>query len=116
MKSKKQRKNKSNFSRKIKRSRSQKYKKIGGITNPFLSRSSNSFMNKPDCSKMDVDMIKDMKELHTRYQKCCPKNMLGFKNSSPICKKMETNFNQLWKEENNARGYAGYDKPPTDTL
>lgn len=87
----------------------------GGIVNPFTGPSSNSFANKVDCSNMDVDTIKDLKELHSRYQKCCPKNSFGFKNSSAICKKMEKNFNSLWKAENDSHGYYGYDKTPTPT-
>lgn len=87
----------------------------GGITNPFLAPSPYKFANKVDCSNMNIDVINDMKELHTRYQKCCPKTIFGYKNSSPICKKMDAKFNQLWKKENDARGYFGYDKPPTTT-
>ena len=89
--------------------------KRGGITNPFLKPSSFSFTNTPDCSKMDIDSIKNMKELHTRYQKCCPKTILGYKNSSPICNKMEDNFNKLWKKENDSHAAYGYENTPTIT-
>ena len=113
MKSKKQRQSKRKFSRK--RKYTCRYKKRGGISNPFLTSSNNSFANKQECSQMNVDGITDMQELHTRYQKCCPKTMFGFKNSSPICKKMEANFNQSWKKENDSHGHYGYDKTPTIT-
>ena len=91
-------------------------KRYGGIVNPFISQSPYAFTNKVDCSNMNVDSIKNMEELHSRYQKCCPKNMLGYKNSSPICKKMEQNFNNLWTTENNSRGHYGYDDTPSSTL
>jgi len=91
-------------------------KKYGGVTNPFTSPSPYAFANKVDCSNMNVDVIKDIKELHTRYQKCCPKTMLGYKNTSPICQKMEQNFNNLWAAENNSHGHYGYEHTPTSTL
>ena len=105
----------------LKRNRSKRRKtrrnksRRGGVSNPFLAPSQYAFANKVDCSNMNIDVINDMKELHSRYQKCCPKNMFGFKNSSAICKKMDTRFKQLWKKENDSRGYYGYDKKPTDT-
>lgn len=92
-----------------------RYKKRGGLTNAFLKPSSFSFANAIDCSKMDVDSIKNMEQLHSRYQKCCPKTMLGYKNSSPICKKMEDNFNKLWKKENDSHAAYGYENTPTTT-
>ena len=98
-----------------KRKLTRRNRKRGGVTNPFLKPSSFSFANTIDCSKMDVDVIKNMKELHSRYQKCCPKTLLGYKNSSPICKKMENNFNQLWKKENNSHAAYGYENTPTIT-
>ena len=91
-------------------------KRYGGLANPFVSQSPYAFANKVDCSNMNVDAIQNMEELHSRYQKCCPKTMLGYKNSSPICKKMEQNFNKLWTTENNSRGHYGYDHTPTSTL
>ena len=103
------------YKRKTRRSKFRRTKRRGGVVNPFISPSSNSFTNKVDCSNMNIDGIKDMKELHSRYQKCCPKNVFGLKNSSPICKKMEKNFNDLWKAENDSHGYYGYDKTPTPT-
>ena len=92
-------------------------RKYGGIGNiyPFTKPSSYSYANSVDCSNMNIDSIKNMKELHTRYQKCCPKSIFGYKNSSPICKKIEQNFNNLWKIENDSHGHYGYDKTPTPT-
>jgi hypothetical protein len=110
MKSKRLRKHSSRKKRPTRRN-----KKRGGVTNPFLKPSSYSFANTIDCSKMDVDSIKNIKELHTRYQKCCPKTMLGYKNSSPICKKMNDNFNKLWKIENDSHAAYGYENTPTIT-
>jgi hypothetical protein len=104
-----------NRRQKTRRNKSRRRVRRGGITNPFLAPSKYAFANKVDCSNMNIDLINDMKELHSRYQKCCPKNMFGYKNSSSICKKMDTRFKQLWKKENDSRGYYGYDKPPTIT-
>jgi len=99
-----------------KRMRITNKKRYGGVSNPFISQSPYAFASKVDCSNMNVDAIKNMEELHSRYQKCCPKTILGYKNSSPICKKMEQNFNNLWTTENNSRGHYGYDHTPTSTL
>lgn len=100
---------------KTKRNRPRRGSRRGGVSNPFLAPSQYAFANKVDCSNMNIDVINNMKELHSRYQKCCPKNMFGYKNSSAICKKMDSRFKQLWKNENDSRGYYGYDKPPTVT-
>ena len=115
MKSRKNKNKKSRRNISLKRKYTRRYKKKGGVLNPFSGPSSYGFANKPDCSNMNIDIIKDMKELHSRYQKCCPKNILGFKNSSAICKKMENNFKKLWKEENDSHAAYGYDYPPTIT-
>lgn len=123
MKSKSMKKNsynKKKSQRKIKgrmgtKKRMYRNKKYGGVTNPFMTSSPYGFANKVDCSNMNVDGIQNMKELHTRYQKCCPKNMFGYKNSSSICKKMEQKFNNLWTVENNSHGHYGYENTPTIT-
>jgi hypothetical protein len=108
-------KNKNKSKSRRQKTKSRRRGRRGGVTNYFLAPSKYDFANKVDCSNMNVDVINDMKELHSRYQKCCPKNMFGYKNSSAICKKMDTRFNELWKQENDARGYYGYDNPPSNT-
>ena len=43
-----------------KRKLTRRNRKRGGVTNPFLKPSSFSFANTIDCSKMDVDVIKNI--------------------------------------------------------
>lgn len=50
---------------------------------------------KIDCSKMDISVIKSPRELHSRYQGCCPKTFGTFKNQTPICKQMDKKFKEL---------------------
>ena len=84
-------------------------RKRGGDSNLFLKPFSNSSVgNVVDCSKMNVDVIQDPKTLHSKYQVCCPKNVLGMKNSSPICKKIEQKYKQLLISQNQNVGTYGY--------
>ena len=56
-----------------------------------------------DCSKMNIDIIKDPKELHARYQVCCPYNQTPFgawKTSSQFCKKLESRYKSRVRELN----------------
>ena len=51
-----------------------------------------------DCSKMDISVINDPRELHGRYQRCCPytRTPFGtFKSKTPICKQMDKKFKEL---------------------
>ena len=51
-----------------------------------------------DCSKMDVSVINDPRELHGRYQRCCPytRTPFGtFKSKTPVCKQMDKKFKEL---------------------
>ena len=55
------------------------------------------------CTNTNLDELNTSVDLHARYQACCPKNFLGFKNSSPLCKNLDTKFQQVIKEENSPR-------------
>jgi len=105
------------YTKNTRKNRFRRTKKRGGTTNPFLKPTNTAlpFANTVDCSHMNIDAINSMKELHGRYQKCCPRNMLGYKNSSAICKKIEKRFHDLYKIENDSHGYYGYDEKPDDT-
>lgn len=50
------------------------------------------------CNMTNVDDLKTSAELNTRYENCCPKNFLGFKNRSPLC----TNIGNKLKEFSNS--------------
>jgi hypothetical protein len=50
-------------------------------------------------------------KMRTNYQKCCPKNFMGRKNSSPYCKQLEMNFDS---QSNYQRDIAGYYGDETD--
>jgi hypothetical protein len=97
---------KKHYHNKSRKNKTLKFRKGGDLVNK-----TNSFLpsiNKVDCSKMDIDIIEDPKTLHSRYQVCCPKQF-GFKNRSPICKKMDDKFKNILNQQNQSIGTYGYD-------
>ena len=46
-------------------------------------------------------------KMKNNYQKCCPKDFMGKKNSSPYCKQLDMNFNSLSNYQRNIEGYYG---------
>lgn len=54
------------------------------------------------CNITNLDELTNSTDLHARYQSCCPKNFLGFKNRSTLCRNIDNKFQQVLKEENNA--------------
>ncbi len=56
------------------------------------------------CSTINIDELNTSSDLHAKYQSCCPKNFLGFKNRSPLCKNLDNKFQQVIKEENESVG------------
>lgn len=71
------------------------------------------FGNKPavvpsaECDPNNLVNIKGSTEMHSNYQKCCPKGVFGKKNSSPYCRQLDLNFQTALKSENNALAYPG---------
>ena len=46
-------------------------------------------------------------KMRTNYQKCCPKNFMGRKNTSPYCKQLNMNYNSLSQYKSDIAGYYG---------
>ena len=57
-----------------------------------------------ECNPNDLDNLTTSNELHSEYQKCCPKNWYGRKNNSQYCKdidlKYKDTFNTRRKDAN----------------
>lgn len=51
------------------------------------------------CNVTNVDDLKTSAELNTRYQTCCPKTFLGFKNKSPLCTNIQNKLDEFAKGE-----------------
>jgi hypothetical protein len=56
------------------------------------------------CNITNLDSLNTSTDLHARYQTCCPKNFLGFKNRSTFCRNIDNKFQQVLKDENAALG------------
>lgn len=54
------------------------------------------------CNITNLDELTTSSDLHARYQSCCPKNFLGFKNRSPLCRNIDNKFQQVLKQENDS--------------
>ena len=95
------------------RSHSRKNKKGG-----FFS-STPKVASSPECNINNLSTLsKDMgdgqaplEKMRTNYQKCCPKDFMGRKNSSPYCKQLNMNFDS---QSNYQRDIAGYYGDETD--
>ena len=61
-----------------------------------------------ECDVNRLTILKTSNDMHTNYQKCCPKSMFGTKNSSPYCKQLDLNFQSAMAGENNDNEYHGY--------
>ena len=61
-----------------------------------------------ECDPNQLTKLRTQDELHSQYQKCCPKTWYGTKNSSPYCKQIDLNFQGLRTGQNNANEYYGY--------
>lgn len=46
-------------------------------------------------------------KMRTNYQKCCPKDFMGRKNTSPYCKQLNMNYNSLSQYKSDIAGYYG---------
>lgn len=56
------------------------------------------------CNVTNLNDLNTSVDLHARYQSCCPKNFLGFKNRSILCRNIDNKFQQVLKDENAALG------------
>jgi hypothetical protein len=61
------------------------------------------FSKYKDCSKMNIDVITNPRELHARYQSCCPSRqtpMGPWKTTTPFCKKLDKRYKMIVNETN----------------
>ena len=69
----------------------------------------------PECDVNNLSTIsKDMGDgqdplikMRANYQKCCPKDFMGRKNSSPYCKQLNMNFQSQANYQRDIEGYYG---------
>jgi hypothetical protein len=80
--------------------------KKGGF---FFNSRNKSVVPLPECDPNNLSSIKGSNDLHENYQKCCPKEMFGRKNSSPYCKQLDLNFQSALKGDNHANEYHGFE-------
>ena len=84
-------------------------KKVGGFFGKSKSVSSADcdIMNLSSLSKDMGDGQDPVNKMRENYQKCCPKDFIGRKNSSPYCKQLNMNFESLSKYKKDIAGYYG---------
>lgn len=61
------------------------------------------FSKYKDCSKMNIDVITNPRELHARYQSCCPSRqtpMGPWKTKTPFCTKLDERYKMIVNETN----------------
>ena len=87
--------------------------KKGGIfsSSPKVVSSECDINNLSSLSKDTGDGNSPLKKMRENYQKCCPKDFMGRKNSSLYCKQLNMNFNS---QSNYQRDIAGYYGDETD--
>lgn len=57
------------------------------------------------CNISQVNSMMSSKDLHSKYQICCPKTFGIFKNRSTLCRTIDNNFQQALKRENEIGNY-----------
>jgi hypothetical protein len=76
----------------------------GKITKQMIEKNNPmGFSKYKDCSKMNIDVITNPRELHARYQSCCPSRqtpMGPWKTTSPFCKKLDERYKMIVNETN----------------
>ena len=90
--------------------KTRKYKKGGG----WFSNSSS--VTPEQCNPNELTQLTTSNEMHEKYQKCCPKSFMGYKNSSPYCKQLDLNFQSAISNENNANEYKGVEQTEIDNV
>lgn len=64
-----------------------------------------------DCNIMNLSTISKgedpLKKMKINYTKCCPKNVLGQKNSSPYCKQLNMTYDAQLTYKKDILGYSG---------
>jgi hypothetical protein len=92
-----------------KRCRTKKRQLKGGFfsNNNSAPNSECNINNLSMLSKDTGDGQDPLIKLRNNYTKCCPKNFLGRKNSSPYCKQLNNNFQSLSNYQKDIEGYYG---------
>jgi len=94
------------------RNHSRRNKKGGFFfSSPKATSSECDVNNLTNLSKDMGDDQDPLTKMRTNYQKCCPKDFMGRKNSSPYCKQLNMNFDS---QSNYQRDIAGYYGDETD--
>jgi hypothetical protein len=95
------------------KNRNLKKKRGGGLfsNSKVVSSTECDINNLSTISKDMGDGQDPLIKMRTNYQKCCPKDFMGRKNSSPYCKQLNMNFNA---QSNYQRDIAGYYGDETD--
>jgi hypothetical protein len=78
-------------------------------TTPSVVDTSSVIPESAVCDYSNITELTTPEEMHKKYQSCCPKSRLGFKNTSPYCKQIELNFKSNLKGQNDANEYKGYE-------
>lgn len=88
---------------------SRKNKKGGFFFNsPKVSSSSECDINNLSTLSKDTgDGVDPLIKMRNNYQKCCPKDFMGRKNSSSYCKQLNMNFDSLSQYKSDITGYYG---------
>lgn len=88
-------------------------KKGGGLfsSSKVVSSAECDVNNLSSLSKDMGDGRDPLTKMRENYQKCCPKDFMGRKNSSPYCKQLDMNFSS---QANYQRDIAGYYGDETD--
>ena len=84
--------------------------KKGGFffTGPKVSSSSECDVNNLSSLSKDTGDGQDpLTKMRNNYQKCCPKDFMGRKNTSPYCKQLDMNFQSQSNYQRDVEGYYG---------
>lgn len=68
------------------------------------------------CENTNLDELNTSTDLHQKYQTCCPKNFLGFKNRSTLCRNIDNKFQQVIKQENDTNDFEDESEIPQPQL
>ena len=95
------------------RSHSRRNKKGGFFSStPKVTSSAECNINNLSMLSRDMgDGREPLTKMRENYQKCCPKDFMGRKNSSPYCRQLNMNFDT---QSNYQRDIAGYYGNETD--
>jgi hypothetical protein len=77
---------------------------------PVLTKMPNVYDETGELKPLDQrmnDLNEVTKNLQNNYLKCCPKNMMGSKNTSPYCRQLDTSYKSIEQHRRDISGYYG---------